>query len=331
MRARITGLMALTLLTPAALAASPVSFGMSKSVNYRQDADGVVTPFNDYSAIFSVGAPTTDAFSDPVSIADAGAGANASVFPIAGIMVGNSVLPPSQLWYCYSPIYPDQASLDTDIPAGNYEFSFGAGVLAGGSKTITVLPSAFCPEIPELTGDTFSRLQNIKSDLASPFAGTVGGFTDATGANNSSLFIIVQSLGGGGPGVYYAESFSPSATAFTIPANAIEEGRAYFLVMYYSTSFLDPVGGIDGGTESQSFTRALFAYFNTRGSCPADLNADKQVDNDDFLLFVQDYLLLLCSEVGMTPKCPADLSNDGVVENADFVLFAQAYNDFLCP
>lgn len=66
-------------------------------------------------------------------------------------------------------------------------------------------------------------------------------------------------------------------------------------------------------------------------TCPADLNADGLVDNDDFVLFVEAYNLFDCADPTMTPTCPADFNGDETVDGSDFVLFVAAYNELLCP
>lgn len=73
-----------------------------------------------------------------------------------------------------------------------------------------------------------------------------------------------------------------------------------------------------------------FAY-TPPSSCPADLNKDGFVTDDDFQIFIVAYNTLDCDEVSMSPGCPADLNYDGVVDDADFQIFVVAYNDLLCP
>ncbi|MBY0112772.1 MAG: CRTAC1 family protein [Phycisphaerales bacterium] len=65
--------------------------------------------------------------------------------------------------------------------------------------------------------------------------------------------------------------------------------------------------------------------------CLADLDADRAVDDADFVLFAASYNLLLCSDTGQPADCPADLNSDGVVNDADFIRFAQAYSGLVCP
>ncbi|MFN9972744.1 MAG: hypothetical protein ACK58T_22930, partial [Phycisphaerae bacterium] len=103
-----------------------------------------------------------------------------------------------------------------------------------------------------------------------------------------------------------------------------------FGVMFYPVSFFDGGAGINGGNHTNSFSRNVFFYFNTRGPCPADINEDTLVDDEDFVLFAQAYNILLCGDVAMPDRCPADLTNEGVVDDTDFVQFAQAYDQLLC-
>lgn len=297
-----------------------VSFGMSKAVDYLQTGDGVVTPYNDWNCVLSIAGDQQDAFSD-CSITYAG--------PLSPITMGIVANTPEygQVWYGYVGPQPTLAALDSDVPPGDYAFSFTGNVMAGGTHIFTVLPSAFCDEIPELLDDTYSRLQVYKDDLSADFTGSMSGFVDNPGANSSSVsFVIYQA----GRGLFWSGSLPPDATSFTIPGGTLDSGRAYFGVMYYTVSFGDPGAGISGGGHANSFSRNVTFYFNTRGSCPADLNGDGFVDDADFVIFVQGYNLLYCFDEGMPEKCPADLTNDGYVLDDDFVAFVPAYDQLLC-
>ena len=299
--------------------AEPVSFAGSKATNYLQTADGVVTPYNDWSCVMSIGCPVVDAFSACEML-------GSRIYNM--IMVANSA-PSGQGWYAYSDLHPTLEDLENEIPSGGaFQFIYHTGVHPGGSHNFWLHTTAFCPEIPELTGDTYSRLSTYKSDLSVDFTGSMNGFTDDPGANASSLNFVVYDAGKGG--LFWSASMAPTETSFTIPGGSIEDGRAYFGVMYYTTSFSEPGAGVHGGSHTSSFTRSVFFYFNTRGPCPADLNGDGVVEDSDFVEFVQAYNLLYCSDALAVNKCPADLSNDGYVLDEDFVLFIQAYDQLLC-
>ena len=312
---------ALVSATGSLASAQAISFGSSKAENYLQTADGVVTPYNDWSCVLSISADTMDAFSD-CTITYAG--------PLSSLAMGivsNSALY-GQGWYGYSSLHTTLASLDAEMPPGDYEFTFTGNALPGGSHTFTLPPSTFCVETPELLSDTYSRLQTYKDDMSLDFIGLMSGFADVPGANASSVSFIVYDVGRGG--VFWSASLPPTAISFTIPAGSLEVGRAYFGVMYYTVSFGTPGAGINGGSHASSFSKNVFFYFNTRGPCPADINGDTYVDDEDFVLFAQAYNILLCSELAMPDKCPADLTNEGVVDDNDFVVFAQAYDQLLC-
>lgn len=71
----------------------------------------------------------------------------------------------------------------------------------------------------------------------------------------------------------------------------------------------------------------IFAIETSGGTaCPADLNGDGLVDDEDFVLFAAAY-----NELTVPPASPwADLNGDELVDDADFVLFVGAYNDLIC-
>ncbi len=73
------------------------------------------------------------------------------------------------------------------------------------------------------------------------------------------------------------------------------------------------------------------AFELQHGPCPCDLNHDGQVDDADFVIFVQAYNTLDCNDPSMPAGCPADFDGSDTVDDADFVIFAAAYNDLLCP
>lgn len=301
--------------------AQAISFGSSKAENYLQTADGVVTPYNDWSCVLSISADTVDAFSD-CSITYAG-----PLSPLSMGIVANAA-PFGQGWYGYSSLSSSLAALDAEIPPGDYEFSFTGDALPSGSHTFTLPPSTFCVETPELVSDTYSRLQTYKDDMSLDFIGQMSGFADEPGANASSISFVIYDVGKGG--LFWSASLPPTAISFTVPTGSLEVGRAYFGVMFYTVSFSSPGAGINGGSHTSSFSKNVFFYFNTRGPCPADINGDTFVDDEDFVLFAQAYNILLCTETAMPDKCPADLTNEGVVDDNDFVEFAQAYNQLLC-
>lgn len=66
-------------------------------------------------------------------------------------------------------------------------------------------------------------------------------------------------------------------------------------------------------------------------ACAGDLDANRVVDDADFVVFLQAYNILDCADETMPDFCRADLNTDGFVNDADFVVFVAAYNELLCP
>ncbi|MFO0786078.1 MAG: hypothetical protein U0573_07000 [Phycisphaerales bacterium] len=75
-------------------------------------------------------------------------------------------------------------------------------------------------------------------------------------------------------------------------------------------------------------TSRLFVL-SQREACPADLNGDSLVDDQDYVIFVQAYNNIICPP--SPAECPGDLNLDGVVDDADFQLFLLSYNLTNCP
>ncbi len=69
---------------------------------------------------------------------------------------------------------------------------------------------------------------------------------------------------------------------------------------------------------------ALIEYAPVR--CGGDLNGDNQVDDADFVLFVE----AATSDCGAYGECTSDFDLDGFVGDSDFVLFVGAYDALLC-
>ncbi|MBN8596440.1 MAG: glycosyl hydrolase 53 family protein [Planctomycetes bacterium] len=76
---------------------------------------------------------------------------------------------------------------------------------------------------------------------------------------------------------------------------------------------------------------ALEAWHAFTPFCAGDLNADRIVDDADFVAFAHAYNLLDCADPAMPQRCPADLNFDNAADDADFVLFAGAYDQLVCP
>jgi hypothetical protein len=299
-----------------------VNFGIEKYGSFTQTGDSDVN-LSSWFGVFSLYSHTIGAFADPCDVTYVG--------PMSPEALGivYDVAPYGQLWYGYTPLYQTPEALATDFPATDYLFNFTGNVLPGGAFTLTLPPDSFPPENPQLTGDTYSRLQVLKDNLAADFTADINGFTDDPTSNNSAIGIEIKDLGPGE--IWYSSSLLPSDSSFTIPGGTFDSGRAYVVYLTYSIGHLDTAGGLNGGYTTVGWEKDTTILFNTRGPCPADLNGDGVVDDADFVLFAFAYNLLYCFDPAMPDKCPADLTNDGYVLDDDFSLFAVAYDALLCP
>ncbi|MBS0188350.1 MAG: hypothetical protein JSS51_09790 [Planctomycetes bacterium] len=100
------------------------------------------------------------------------------------------------------------------------------------------------------------------------------------------------------------------------------------------TLVIDPVSHVDDGVYDCLVTSSCGSVTSSGAAlvstcCPADLNFDSVVDDDDFQMFSIAYNRLACD--GAVPGCPADQNRDGVVDDADFPLFLASYNRLECP
>lgn len=74
-----------------------------------------------------------------------------------------------------------------------------------------------------------------------------------------------------------------------------------------------------------------WARYATCPACPADLNSDTVVNDEDFTLFLPAYNALDCADATMPASCASDFNADGFVDDADFIAFVAAYDTLLCP
>ncbi|MFN9971304.1 MAG: hypothetical protein ACK58T_15560, partial [Phycisphaerae bacterium] len=122
-------------------------------------------------------------------------------------------------------------------------------------------------------------------------------------------------------GVTIDTSTNPSAATATLTLTNVQPADAgvYDCLIGYSC----------GGPETIS--DAATVSVSSAPSCPADLNGDRQVDDDDFQIFVLAYNIRDCADPSMPSGCPADLNSDAFVDDADVSRFAEAYDVLLCP
>lgn len=91
-----------------------------------------------------------------------------------------------------------------------------------------------------------------------------------------------------------------------------------------------PVFTVPAGYTVNS-SQALIANNSFKRPCPADLNSNGVVDDNDFQIFAVAYDILDCADPAMPAACPADLDRSAAVDDADFQRFVLAYNEVVCP
>lgn len=88
-----------------------------------------------------------------------------------------------------------------------------------------------------------------------------------------------------------------------------------------------------GGQFNKADDRASvnWARWFACSECRADLNGDGYVNDEDMVIFAEQYDVMFCPDAGMLVGCPADLDNDNQVDDRDFVIFSHAFDEMICP
>lgn len=141
------------------------------------------------------------------------------------------------------------------------------------------------------------------------------------GSVDGAQFRLAETVGGAVHLVQAAPG-APMPYSFT---GVLKPGRQYLLLAQSSQL----ANACDGALFALAGSYSLEASFTALPPCPGDLNFDRVVNDEDFVIFLAAYNVLLCP----TPPllCDADLNLDGVVNDEDFVIFLAGYNVLLCP
>jgi hypothetical protein len=249
----------------------------------------------------------------------------------SAILVRPGILPPvtldrqDDLNWSFFQFFAGLASMDTQYPAGTYRVRINGGTL-GLLEGPLVRPSQFlfCPEVPEFTGDTFTRMQSV--DASSEFVFQISSFTPDPGTNLAGTFLIVTNAGGG-PELFSA-FVDPSVTEVAMPGGTLAPGTAYTAAIFHSSRVSTAGGGLGGATAVVGFDRVTRAalFTSAGGSCPGqgpgacspgDWNEDGAIDFNDLLAFLNTF--------NAADPC-ADLNADGAVDFNDLLEFLNLYN-----
>lgn len=183
---------------------------------------------------------------------------NVSSFP------GSTISVASTNFYNYN----TQSELDAAFPNGStYTFEISGGTLGTQTATLNSPAASLLPSIPFLSGNTWSQLQGL--DPTNPFTLTWDGFS-APPASSSRIELLI--LPNGAPPVIN-QSFSPSTTSYTIPANTLSKDTNYSFTLAY-TADVSPNTGFGGATGYSFFQQITDGNFSTlstgSGSTPGD-------------------------------------------------------------
>lgn len=222
----------------------------------------------------------------------------------------------------------DDATLLSDTPEGLYTFQGTGGTFGPLTAEMTRTNDIFWPDQPPAFSEaTMNALQNVdvQSDLVLEF----NTWDSPQPADQRLGFVVIYSFTSQ-QAVFFAFP-GPTETSVVVPAGTLPEGSQLQLGLYFSSRQTLPTD--PEAVSFIAFDDATLVNFSTPGgsNCPADFDTSGFVDQDDFVIFVQQYLIFDCTEPGMLEGCPCDLDGDALVDNADFLLFVAAYNDFLCP
>jgi hypothetical protein len=250
-RARISAVagLVLGLLASAASAhaQSITEYGASRYVSYTQTSDAAPTAPEWWTLIAYV---VTD---EPDAILSADLSFNVPP-PVSYPMT----LANAYIQQYIGPYFAAESAFLADYPATTYTVTvdLGAGAVAG---DFALPRDLYCPQIPALTGDTFSRLQAYDVSLA--FDGTINGFTLAPGTiTGSSTVTVIQS---GQPAATWSASLQPGDTTFQIPAGLLLPGTDYTIgVSYYDEASVADAG-FGTATSRAGYYRGTGASFTT--------------------------------------------------------------------
>lgn len=141
------------------------------------------------------------------------------------------------------------------------------------------------------------------------------------GSVDGAQFRLAETIGGA-VHLVLASPGDPTPYSFT---GVLKPGRHYLLLAQSSQL----ANACDGAVFSLAGSYSLEASFTALPPCPGDLNFDRVVNDEDFVIFLAAYNILLCPAAPL--PCDADLNQDGVVNDEDFVIFLAGYNVLLCP
>jgi hypothetical protein len=206
--------------------------------------------------------------------------------------------------------YASLAEMDTDLPPGDtFGFLIEGGAL-GAQLALLPLPATdlFAPDVPYLTGSTFSRLNGM--DPTAPVNVTWNSFTPLPGVTEAPIFFGIYRVSDGQQIV--GTGLSSSATSFEIPAGTLAANTAYRAVLNFSSRANTLDSGFLTADGSNLFDVISEVNFTSGARLPGDYNRDDRVDAADYVVWRKTL-----GQMNVTPYSGADGDGDGDILLAD--------------
>jgi len=163
---------------------------------------------------------------------------------VPGLLSPLTVVSPTQTFY-RSPDFNSESDFNTTFPNGSaWSFQFSGGTLGAGNNKLLFFPEIdLYPEIPFLTGTTFSDLQGLNP--SQPFTFNTNGFSAIPEADFSDSFLRI--LRSSDFQVPFESFFSDS---ITMPANTLAPDTQYIFSIYNRIGVLGNTDGLGFGVFS---------------------------------------------------------------------------------
>lgn len=214
----------------------------------------------------------------------------------------------------YVPGYPVGAWFRSDAPVvdgSGQVVAFGRRANGGGSTG-----GGFAAADTAVQFDGESSVPNFSATVRAGARDTGGDRWETAFASVYMNFAVVH-------GRYYRLTHTGDGYSMVRLASSLSPNSKYLPPGDYY--FSCGIGCTTQDPESGGYGTARLEFLQT-DPCPADIDANGQVNDDDFVLFVAAY-----TELVVPLASPlADFTGDGFVDDSDFVYFHAAYDRVFC-
>ena len=154
-----------------------------------------------------------------------------------------------------------QAALNTAFPLGTYTTRYTGGTVGTGTVTTAFTQTAFAGSTPTFTN--FSGFQNLNA--AQSFTASFNSFVTGSVANESDIFFNIYNATTNAN--VFGDEFQPSnLTSFSVPANTLMPGTAYYAQLDFSNRINST--NANGIGNDLGFDRTTTLNFTTAAPVP---------------------------------------------------------------